>query len=240
MLIFLDIETTGLEQNDTIVSVGIISMDGDDISTKYALVNEGKKISSEASSVNHITNEMLQGKPKFKESDIYSFLQKHNNKNTTLVAHDIKFDMEKLSVSGIQWRGSIIDTLRVTKHLIAECEYFSLQFLRYELKLYRDEKNLAFRCGMESSLVAHNAQSDALVVKLLYDYHLQSVTKEQMMELSFKNVLLEKLNFGKYRGKYIEEIIMNDIGYLHWMLANIMDLDEDLRYSITYYLQGQS
>ncbi len=240
MLIFFDVETTGLEQDDKIVSLGIIAVDSEKITAKYELVNEGKKIPAEASSVNHITNEMLQGKSKFKESEIYKFLQKNNNENITLVGHNIKFDMEKLSASGIRWRGNVIDTLRVTKHLITECEHFSLQFLRYELKLYRDEKALALRCGFENEFVAHNAQCDAFIVKLLYDYHLQSVSKEQMMELSLRNVLLEKLNFGKYKGKYIEEIVMNDIGYLHWMLANVMDLDEDLRYSIVDYLEGQS
>ena len=31
---------------------------------------------------------------------------------------------------------------------------------------------------------------------------------------------------------------MCDRGYLEWMLAQIVDLDDDLRYSIDYYLQG--
>ena len=53
-----------------------------------------------------------------------------------------------------------------------------------------------------------------------------------MIELSFKNVLLQKLEFGKHAGKYIEEVAMNDRGYLEWMLGNIMDLDEDLKYTL--------
>ena len=79
---------------------------------------------------------------------------------------------------------------------------------------------------------------DALVVKMLFNYHLESVTREDMCELTFKNVLLQKFEFGKYAGRYIEEISMSDRGYLEWMLENIMDLDEDLRYSIDYYLRG--
>ena len=47
---------------------------------------------------------------------------------------------------------------------------------------------------------------------------------------------MQKFEFGKYSGRYIEEISMCDRGYLEWMLGNIMDLDEDLRYSIEYNL----
>jgi DNA polymerase-3 subunit epsilon/exodeoxyribonuclease X len=79
---------------------------------------------------------------------------------------------------------------------------------------------------------------DATVVKLLYNYLLEISSLESMIELSFKNVLMQKLDFGKYSGRYIEEICMNDRAYLEWMLHNIKDLDEDLRYSINYYLQG--
>jgi len=48
---------------------------------------------------------------------------------------------------------------------------------------------------------------------------------------------MQKFNFGKYEGRYIEEISICDRGYLEWMLMNILDLDEDLRYSINYYLE---
>jgi DNA polymerase-3 subunit epsilon/exodeoxyribonuclease X len=230
VLIFLDVETTGLEDQDRICSIGLVAVEEGAVTAKYDLVNEGKKISSKASSVNHITNEMLKEKPKLHESEAYKFLLEHNQESTTLIAHNIKFALKMLLPCGFEFKGSVIDTLRVTKHLIPECEGFSLQYLRYELKLYRDEEKDAF---------AHNALSDAKVVKLLYDYLLDMATKEKMCELSTKNVLMQKLSFGKYAGSYIEDIVMRDKGYLEWMLANILDLDEDLRYSINYFLQGR-
>lgn len=227
MLIFLDVETTGLEEKDRICSIGIIGVEDEETTTIYELVNEGKKILPIASSINHITNEMLKDRVKFKESQAYKFLVKHNNENTTVVGHNIKFDIEMLERSGFKFLGEVIDTLRVTKHLVAECELFSLQFLRYELKLYKKEKE---------QLSAHHALSDAKIVKNLYEYLLDIQTKEKLAQLSFQNVLLTKFEFGKYSGRYIEEISMCDRGYLEWMLGNIVDLDEDLRYSIEYYL----
>lgn len=239
MLIFLDVETTGLEKGDKICSIGLVAVEDGKLHAKYDLVNEGKKISPKASSINHITNEMIKDKPKLKDSEAYKFLVDNNDENTTLVAHHINFDLKMLLTSGFGFRGHIIDTLRVTKHLIPECENFSLQFLRYELKLYRDEQKELLAFGVEDEIKPHHALSDAIIVKLLYEYHLEMATKDEMNELSFKNVLMQKLNFGKYEGRYIEEVCMGDRGYLEWMLANIMDLDEDLRYSINYYLQGR-
>jgi DNA polymerase-3 subunit epsilon/exodeoxyribonuclease X len=104
-----------------------------------------------------------------------------------------------------------------------------LQVLRYELKLYKKE---------DKDIVSHHALGDAKIVKLLYEYLLEMVSLEEMQSLSFKKVLLQKLEFGKYAGRYIEEIVSQERGYLEWMLHNIVDLDEDLRYSISYYLEG--
>ena len=238
MLIFIDLETTGLEREDKICSIAIIVIDGVQVYHKYELINEGKKIPAQASSIHHITNEMIKDKPAFKESDIYEFLKNSNSEENTLIAHNIKFDLEKLSSSGFLWRGDIIDTLRVTKHLISECEFFSLQVLRYELKLYKEEEKERVKCGIKDALIAHNALSDVLVVKLLFSYLLELSSEDEMKELSFKNVLIQKFDFGKYKGKYIEEISMNDRVYLEWMLGSLSDLDEDLRYSINYYLEG--
>jgi len=223
MLMFLDMETTGLQRIDKVCSIAVLY----DNKSFYDVVDEGKKIPPMASSINHITNEMLKDKPSLKKSETFKFLQQHNTKDTILVGHNIKFDLEKLLDVGFVFQGKIIDTLRVTKHLIQECEYFSLQFLRYELKLYKEEK---------VSIIPHNALSDAFVVKQLFEYLLDLASIDEMCKLTSQKVLMEKFRFGKYSGHYIEEIAMNDRSYLEWMLRDVVDLDEDLKYSIKYYL----
>ena len=123
MLIFLDIETTGLEQNDKMVSIALLNTTTKEY--KYELLNEGKKIPTEASSIHHITNEMIRDKPAFIQSEVYKYLQEHNTRANILVAHNSKFDLRTLSGVGVEWQGGVIDTLRTTKHLIPECELFS-------------------------------------------------------------------------------------------------------------------
>jgi DNA polymerase III epsilon subunit-like protein len=237
MLIFLDIESTGLELSDVMCSIGIIAVENEKITPMYTLLNEGKKIPPKASSIHHITNEMIKNKAKFKESQIYEFLQEHNNLETTIVSHNAPFDLQKLSLSGLEWKGCVSDTLRATKHLIPECELFSLQVLRYELRFYKQEIEAAKECGIKDALLAHNALSDALFVKQLYELLREMVTEDEILRLSQEKVLLQKINFGKYAGKYFEDIAINDRGYLEWMLRT-SDLDEDLRYSVEYHLQG--
>lgn len=237
MIIFLDLETTGLENSDKICSVAIIGIEADEKYAIYELVNEKKKISPRASSINHITNEMLEGKKTFLESDSFAFLQKYNESNSTLIAHNVQFDLKMLQNAGILWQGKTIDTLRCTKHLMGECESFSLQFLRYELKLYKKEPREMQNYFGTQNVCPHSAMSDAVALKLLYESLLEIEPKEKLIELSCKNVLLQKFEFGKYRGRYIEEISMYDRSYLEWMIKNIDDLDEDLIYTIQRYLK---
>jgi len=234
MLIFLDLETTGLESTDKICSIAVLNAS----SYIYELINEGKKIPAEASSVHHITNEDIKDKLAFKESKAYKFLQENNSEENTLIAHNVAFDLEKLSSHEFIWKGGIVDTLRVTKHLIPECEFFALQVLRYELKLYRDEEKLKLEYGIKDAIVAHNALSDVLVMKLLYDVLEAESSLKLMQELSLKKVLVSKFSFGKYKGKYIEEICLTDSSYVQWLLSSATELDEDMKYSLNYYREG--
>ncbi len=233
MLIFIDVETTGIEVGDVICSIALLHVDD----LIYEFINEGKKIPPLASTIHHITNEMIQDKKSFIESKVYSFLKQNNNADNTLIAHNAKFDLEKLNGAGLDWQGDIIDTRKVTKHLIKECELFSLEFLRYELKLYRREDAAKQKYGIKDALCTDKALGDVLMTQLLFEYLLDYATIDEMKALSFQKVLLEKFIFGKYMGKYIEEIVFNDRAYVQWMLG-LEDLDEDLQYSLEYYMRG--
>jgi len=234
--LFLDLETTGLEAKDRICELACICEDEEGlIMSSNALCKSPKKVSHEAMALHHITNEMLNDEKVCQETSTYKYLQEHNTEENVLIAHNIRFDLEMLVKEGFDLKMQTVDTLRCVKSLIPECEIFSLQFLRYELGLYKEEKELAQHIGIDIS--AHRALSDALHVKLLWKTLLQYATVSQLVAISSRPVLMEKLPFGKYSGRYIEEIAGSDAGYLHWMLSNIDDMDEDLSYSIQKYLE---
>jgi DNA polymerase-3 subunit epsilon/exodeoxyribonuclease X len=235
MLIYLDLETTGLEAKDRLCAIGMIGVEGDSITTHYDLIKPPKKIRPDAMAVHHITNEMVKEKPLFSETGSAKWLQKHNTPDNILLGHNIAFDLSMLQKEGFVWQGGIIDTLKCTRHLIEECEQYGLQYLRYELGLYKDEADEAQKLGID--LKAHDALSDAFHVKKLHDYLADMADVERLLELTVERALITKFAFGKYKGRHIEEIAMNDRGYLEWMLNEMFDMDEDLRYSVEYFLR---
>ncbi|MDH4945279.1 exonuclease domain-containing protein [Sulfurimonas sp. C5] len=220
MLVFLDFKATGNELDDKICAVSVLS--GEDYFTE--LINEGKKITPEASAYHHISNQHIKEKGTFLHSKIYQFLQELDDKSVVVV-HDYEFIRNLLEPFGVGIAGQIIDTKRIAKHIISDIDRFDLQYLRYELQLSDENEPI------------YKPLEDVVMIKSLFDYLLESISQEQMFELSFQNVLLQKFSFGKYNGKYIEEIVHSDPQYLHWMLS-LENLDADLRYSIEYYLQG--
>jgi DNA polymerase-3 subunit epsilon/exodeoxyribonuclease X len=230
MLVFLDTETTGLELSDRICSIGFVSDDD----MHYELINPLKKVPPSACAIHHITNEMLKDAPVFTLSQTQSKLNELNTIENILVSHNAPFDLVMLQKEGITWQGGIIDTLKCAKALMDDLDGYGLQFLRYELRLYRNELEFFGEYGVD--IFPHHALSDALHVKMIYSYLLEMADEEELINLSQSRLLLSKLPFGKYAKKRIETIALKDPMYLKWMLESLMDMDEDLRYSIEYYL----
>jgi DNA polymerase-3 subunit epsilon/exodeoxyribonuclease X len=232
-VIFLDTETTGLEVKDRICAMGIITED----EVHYELINPAKKIPPHASAIHHITNEMVKDAPSFAESKSADKLKSLNTPETILVSHNAPFELDMLQKEGIAWQGNVIDTLKCSKSLMDDLDGYALQFLRYELRLYRDEANVFNEHAIP--IVPHHALSDALHTKMVLEYLLDLADIERLIEISKSHVLLTRLPFGKYAKKRIEEIALKDPGYLKWMIDSLMDMDEDLRYSIEHYLLQQ-
>ncbi len=232
MLVFLDTETTGLEVSDRICAIGFLIDD----EVHYERINPMKKIPPSASAIHHITNEMVKEAPIFSVSKSYEKLIELNGPETVLVSHNSPFDLAMLQKEGITWQGKTIDTLKCSKALMDDLDGYSLQFLRYELRLYRNEEEFFSDYGIE--IVPHHPLSDALHAKMIYEYLLDLADEEELISMSQSRLLLKRLSFGKYAKKRIEEIALKDPAYLKWMLESLMDLDEDLRYSIEYYLRS--
>lgn len=237
-LIFLDLETSGLEERDRICELSLIIEDEEKTFASSQLCKSPKKISSEAMSIHHITNEKIKDAKECVETETYRLLEDYNSDKNILIGHNIRFDLGMLKKEGFNMQTQCIDTLRCTKSLIPECDKFNLQYLRYELDLYKQEEDYAKRFDIK--IQAHSSLSDALHVKLLFKNLTQYATLAQLIEISSKPVLLEKFSFGKYSGRYIEEIVELDPSYLQWMTHNVKDMDEDMRYSINKYLNKEA
>ena len=231
MLIFLDLETSGVQSSDEICALSFI----ENQNLYSSLLKPSQKLKPIVMQIHNITNEMIQDKVIFRKSEIFTQLSALNSKDNILVMHNANFNMLMLDSSGLTWQGEVIDTLRCTQHLVEDCETYSLQFLRYEFGLYKEEVVRAEQ--FQVRLHAHHSNSDVIHVSLLFEYLLELENEKKLIELSSTPVLYKRFTFGKYKDMYIEEVAMMDLSYLAWMRENLEEIDEDMVYTLEYYLK---
>jgi len=232
--IFLDTETTGKDEIDRIVQLSYFVYDiSSELPTIYDdYCNPEIKIPYIAMETHHITNEFIENKPHIKDTKAYRVLEELNDENNIMIIHNAPFDIGMLKKEDFEWRGKIIDTLKCSKHLLPDMESFRLTYLRYALEIYKEEEIEAKKLGIEIKY-AHDAVTDILLLKLLFNKLMGLIDRKvsRLIELSSKNVILSKINFGKYSGKSFQEIKLLDNKYLEWLSKN--STDEDVLYTIS-------
>ena len=233
-IIFFDTETTGNTENDFLCQIAYKSREEEFV----GLYKPPIKIPPEASAIHHISNKMVESKSIFKESEDFSKVKKlFEDKNSVVVAHNAPFDLMIIKKEGIM-PANFICTLRLARYLDPEnkIEQYKLQYLRYFLDL-------------EIEARAHDALGDVLVLEQLYERLKKKIMTEEklneveavekMMEISGHPSLIHILNFGKYKGKKIEEALAIDRGWLEWLLREKLksdQIDEDWIYTLKHYL----
>ena len=118
-----DVETTGLSpRNDRIIQIGAVLFEDQKVTQRFTtFINPHIHIPEIASSVNHITDEMVADAPS--ESEVVpalcAFLEDALNGSTPLVAHNATFDLnflsEMLERNGVDATVSYADTLSLSR-----------------------------------------------------------------------------------------------------------------------------
>lgn len=234
-ILFFDTETTGNEEKDRLIQVAYKMGD----KTGNELFKPSIPISFESMAVHHITTKMVEGKPEFKFSQMFTDLHKlAHDPNVVFVAHNAPFDIDMFKKEGLIPENYIC-TLKVARKLDDEgkIESYRLQYLRYFL-------------GIEIEATAHDALGDVLVLEKLFERLFSKIQKEEklsfnetiekMMEITRNPLLMKKINFGKYKGQTVEEIAKIDSGYLKWLLGEKLKTpngEEDWIYTLEHYLK---
>ena len=236
--VLFDTETTGGNEEDRIIQIGSMIVDAKEpIEVFDELCSCEIPIKLEAMEVHNITPDLIEGKPKFVDSKFYNRLNELNSSENFLIAHNLPFDLGMLEKEGFKNSFTIIDTLRCARHLLVDSPYHRLQYLRYSLELYKNELEEANKHNI--TIKAHDAIGDVLVMKLLLS-KLVTLAKEQfpqnnpmqvLAQLTKQPIFVKTFKFGKYKGRSIEEICDEDIGYINWFMDN-MELDEDMKYTL--------
>lgn len=241
--VLLDTETTGAGENDRIIQLGFMVLEGKNVEVYNDLCYSEVPIAIPAMETHGITPEMIEGLPTCRETGAFRVLEGLNDPENILIIHNAPFDLGMLAKENFTSRMRLIDTLRCAKHLFDDEEAHRLQYFRYRLGLYKIEQAEAQALGIE--VKAHDAIGDVLVLKLFLSELRKRLAErfgevnpiDKMVELTQTPVFYARpLKFGKYKGKTLSEIVESDRGYLSWMLGNMESLDEDMRYSINVVL----
>lgn len=232
--IFLDTETTGIEAGkDKICQLCYKTPKG----IVVAYFKPEIPMSVKAMSITHITNKMLADKEAFATSKVKAELQEELSKGV-LIAHNAKFDCSMLKAEGVEIPRHIC-TLRLARHLDSKgvIPEYNLQFLRYYLDL--DIKGNA-----------HDAEGDVNVLEGVFERLFAKMkagttmtdeeVMQKMIEISATPSLFRTINFGKYRGKTLEEVAAEDSRYLKWLLDEKLksaEDEEDWIYTLKHYLK---
>ena len=241
--VILDTETTGTDEQDRVIQLGYMVLGDKEIEVHNEFCSADVPINYAAMEVHGITPEMIEGKPKCVEIPAYKRLLELNTPENYMIIHNAPFDLKMLEKEGFEVAMKVIDTLRVAKHVYEDEEAHRLQYFRYKLGLYKEEEAEAKKLGIE--VKAHDAIGDVLVLKLFLTKLRKAVEEkfpgenpvEKMVDLTNTPILVKTFRFGKHKGKSLQEVAQEDAGYLRWMLSSMDNLDDDLRYSIKYYLE---
>lgn len=167
---FIDVETTGLNpQVDRICEIAIVvKKNSKEIASFSTLVNPLSPIPLNISKIHNITDEMVAGKPAFKDIiiKVLNMLE-----NSVIVGHNVKFDYDFIDAEFNRYGYriprdgiiAVIDTLKISKKFGS--------FKNNKLKTIADSLNI-------KDLNWHRAYQDVLATIEIFEYFLVQFKKE--------------------------------------------------------------
>ena len=228
-LIFLDTETTGIE-NGRLIQLAYKKQGEENIFVEF--YKPPAPIEIEAMAVHHITEKKVADKLAFERSDAHGALSTLLL-DSILVAHNAKFDIGILEREGIK-TPNYICTMKIAQSMY-DFPNYKMQYLRYLWDVDGD------------GAAAHDAEGDVIILEKIFEHMAseyaaahnlsEAETIDAFVKISQNPLLLKKINFGKYTGKTFEEIKNADPAYLQWM-ATLKDKDEDFIYTVNYILDS--
>lgn len=224
-IIFFDLETTGVNiTHDRIVEISIIKvMPNGEEKERTLRVNPGMPIPAEATAVHHITDADVADKPTFKQlaqglaqtftgCDIAGF-----NSNR----FDIPMLAEEFARAGVDFdfsRARFVDVQTIfhkkeQRTLVAAYRFYCDKDLEGAHSANADTR---------ATLEVLKAQLDRYPdlpndIDELSKYSTPNRNADLMGRVIFNDKGEEIINFGKYKGKTVEEVLRHDPGYYSWI-----------------------
>ena len=235
-LIFIDLETTGVNiTNDRIIEIAMVKVKPDGTKeVKRKLINPEMPIPEAAIAVHGITNEMIKEAPTFKQlaNEIAQFL-----KGCDLAGYNSnRFDIPMLAESflrvGIEWdprASKLVDVQKIFHQM--EQRTLSAAYKFYCNKILE---------GAHSAEVDASATWEILQAQLTrypqLGHSVESVLavigEEKIVDYARRMIFdndKEVFNFGKYKGRPVEDVLKAEPQYYDWMMKGDFSLHTKLK-----------
>jgi exodeoxyribonuclease X len=228
MIIVLDTETTGLAPPEAeVIELATIRLCRDEFlaGSDSCLIPPARPIPPEASAVHHLTY-TLEEAWKHCVSDWAEPVPGVGAGESieAFAAHNAEYDKQFLMhlSKDTPW----LCTYRCARHLFPDAPGFGNQVLRYYLGLKPE---------FPPGLYPHRALYDTIVTADILQEMLKLKSLAELLGLQHKPVLMQKINFGKHRGKLFKEAPKD---YLAWLIKQ--DFDGDTLHTAKHWLNGGS
>lgn len=215
----VDCETTGLDpETDRIIEVAVIKFTFSKVIEEFeTLVDPGCEIPESSIEIHHISQDMVQGKPKIQ--DVLPQVLKIIGRNI-IIGHGVQYDIDILAAEAKRHNipctitnNQVVDTLRLAR-------------------LYGDSPSNALeRLGIHFNVDSdghHRAMNDVRVnIEVFKHLSKKFKTLGAIFKVLSKPILLRAMPLGKHKGRPFRDIPLQ---YLRW--AANKDFDQDLLFSI--------
>lgn len=224
-IIFFDIEATGTDPGkDRIVELALIKLLPSGDRDKYVKrINPGIPIPPEATAIHGIRDEDVQHEPLFKQvaHDLYTWMKNADLGGYNSNKFDIPLLAEEFLRAGIQ-----VD--------FTERKMIDVQQIFFKMESRTLSAAYNFYCSRELEN-AHNAEADIQATIEVLEAQLDRykdiqndvpslhafTSGEDLVDYARRIVLKDGhpvFNFGKYKGKKVEEVFQSEPQYYDWMM----------------------
>jgi len=240
-LAFFDLETTGINVGyDRIVEICILKVNIDGTSEiKSTLVNPTIPIPPEATAIHHITDEDVKDKPTFSQiaHELNQFLNNCDLAGYNSNKFDIPLLVEEFLRAELDFdikNRRFVDVMNIFHKMeprnlsaayrfycdnelanahsaeadtIATFEILKAQLDKYENVFFTDKKGNTYKPIIND-------------VKALHEFSYHNRNADLVGHIIFDENDREVFNFGKYKGRSVEEVFTKEPSYYDWMMKS--------------------
>lgn len=248
---FFDLEATGINiSTDRIVEISIVKVHPsgkEEILTKR--INPTIPIPKEVSLIHGIYDEDVKNAPTFKEAskELYQFFEGADLAGFNVLKYDIPLLVEEFLRAGIDFdieKKSLLDAQKIfhmmeKRNLAAAYQFYCGEKLENAHSAEADTVATykVFQAQIEKyeGKMAEDLQGNKLGVIENDVKKLHALLNEKMVDLAgrfiFNDDGVECFNFGKHKGKTIEQVIKEEPGYYDWMMKGDFPLDTKRKFT---------